>query len=500
MRWLGTVMAVWFWTLISSGASSVSEVRVDWYEENPDGLQIGLWAGYVHSPDVLRDFGPRPLERVNFHKWEQFEPEPGVIELEDAFLSEQWAHLAGATVITNVNLFFSHQLNPEGMHAMPRHVVPDLEHPETRAAALHFLDRFVESLLNETGTAWLVLDYEMLWFARPVNADIRRAYRDWFVEAAAAARETAARLGMAEQLKLGVVVNTDPFDTARRLLGNGTWPYHRPESWLLDCAAVADFFAIDTYAGGFRNSVSPKAQLDVIRFWIRHYAGDLPVYITESGFSTSREHGDDRRRYHIRGTEQEQAAFFQEMFRVLEKKNEDPDLRRIRGYCIWKYKDRKSEPDLLERHFGLRHDDSGSTAKPAFQVVAEAIQRIERNSEIAPVRLVSSSPVAHPIDSTNPVPLSRLSGTEYHVLHADLRVPAQSADSYYLEVETSDPVGIIVRLGDSRWLTSHRRESSLHRFQIPDLEPGSGVPVALQVTGFRFPVATDLLKLELLLE
>lgn len=488
------------WLGVAACAGSVTfpvvDAEVQYFRENPSGLQIGFWAGYSHSPDVLRDFGQRPIERVNFHKWEQYESSPGELDFQRAFRSEQWAHLAGSTVITNVNTLFTHDLNPQGMHAMPGHVVPDITHPATRAAARRFLVRFVEELLAETGTAWLVLDYEMLWFARPTTRAIREAYRDWFVEAAGLARETANRLGLAERLKIGIVVNTDPFQSARMLLGAGAWPFHRPQQWLLDCVAAADFFAIDTYAGGRRGSVSADPQLRVMRFWIHHYAGDLPVYVTESGFSTSRQHGDTGRGYHIRGNEQEQAVFFQEMFEALERKNEDPYLSRVRGYCIWKYRDRATEPDLLERHFGIRHDAAEGTAKPALQVVADAIRRFESNPELAPVQQFGREKLTEPISTSNSVAMRRLSGTEYDVLRVEFGAPPM-ADGIFLEVETNSPVGIIAEVNGSHWITSHPDESSKHRLALPDLDSGHRVVIAVQVTGFRYPVETRITALRL---
>lgn len=45
---------------------------------NPDGLQIGFWSNYRRMPEVLKDFGLRPVERVDFTKWATVETKPGV--------------------------------------------------------------------------------------------------------------------------------------------------------------------------------------------------------------------------------------------------------------------------------------------------------------------------------------------------------------------------------------------------------------------------------------
>ncbi|MCX7869878.1 MAG: hypothetical protein N2322_08010, partial [Terrimicrobiaceae bacterium] len=288
---------------ISEASPPAVRATLSKFGENPGGLDTGFWANYRMSGAVVRDFGPRPLERVNFHKWLQHEKKPGVMDFQNAFTWEKSAHLAGSTVITNVNVFFTKKLNPEGMDCIPPWHVQDIDDSRTRAAARSYLQAFVRELLEQTGSAWLALDYEMFWFALPTKPEVRESYRQWFVEAAALCREVAAEMGLSDRLKIGFIANTDPYDTAGHSIGSPAGPGHVPQQWLLDCIAAADFVGFDTYAGGATGDVTPGPQLKAMRFWLENYVGDKPFYITESGFSTAVQEGDKRKGYHIRGTE-----------------------------------------------------------------------------------------------------------------------------------------------------------------------------------------------------
>lgn len=461
-------------------APAVTASNKTTYEANPAALLTGFWANYRHSGDVLRDFGPRPVERVNFHKWWQHETAPGVFDFSTAFNHERSAHLAGSTVITNVNTFFTYTLNPEGMTAMPKWVVQDITNPATRAAARVYLENFTRELLAQVGPCWLALDYEMLWFAKPITQKIRDDYRAWFLESAALVRQVAADAGMPGALKIGVIVNTDPFDTAGHSIGSPA-KNHVPQSWLADCIAVADWVGFDTYAGGATRDLTPEPQLAAMRFWLEHYVpAEKPFLITESGFSTSRDHGDTATGYHIRGTEAEQASFFEKMFERLGAARRDPadPLHRVAGYLVWKYKDRHYL-DPLENHFGLVRRDG--SRKPAHATVATALRRIDRDPALAASRVAKVEPVA----LGQPLRLTRTTGQDYEALTFSVTGPA------VLEIATDSPVVLLAELADGPLLSTHPEVATTHRLELP---PGD-LRVKLSITAPRYPVSTTLTSL-----
>jgi hypothetical protein len=460
------------------------------YVENPRGLSVGLWANYSRSGDVLRDFGPRPIERVNFHKWSQFERPDGTIDLTNAFKWESSAQSVGSTVITNLNTFFTLRLNPEGMGAIPPHYVQDITNPDTRRAARKFLRAFVKKMLQELGGAWLVLDYEMIWFAKPVTQEIRNNYRDWFLEAASIAREAAAEIGMSDRLRIGVVVNTDPFDTAGHSVGSPA-VNHRPQDWLLDCVRASDFLGIDTYAGGHDRIVTPEHQLRAIRFWIEHYAGDKPVYVTEAGFTTSREAGDTSNGYHIRGSEAEQAAYIDALFAALVRARSDPAdlLGRVKGICIWKYADREEETSLVERHFGLVRSDG--TRKPAHARLKAAIDAIESDPTLSPFLVEPGVDVLPALQARHPIELSRVDGQNFHGLRVELDGSVEK-HPVRLRVVTDKTATLMVRRGDSAWQTTHPKQGTVHELVLP---PSDGT-LDIRFGSPRFPANIRILEMD----
>ncbi|HMO26764.1 MAG TPA: hypothetical protein PKB10_10885, partial [Tepidisphaeraceae bacterium] len=465
---------------------TIESARVVRHVENPDGLQVGFWANYRMSGAVLADFGPRPFERVNFHKWAQFERQPGRYEFENRFKWEQWAHLAGSSVITNVNTFFTLRLNPEGMQAIPGHLPQDITDPHTRAAAGRFLRAFTQQLLKEVGTAHLALDYEMIWFAKPTRPEIRQAYRDWFVESAEICRAAAREMGMSDRLTIGVIVNTDPFDTAGHSIGSPARPKHVPQQWLLDCVGVADWVGIDTYAGGHARRVTPDDQLRVIQFWIDHYVGGKPVWITEAGFTTSRAAGDASDGYHIRGTEGEQAAYFEALLGALRhaKRDRSNPLHAVRGIGIWKYADRADEQSLVERHFGLVRSDG--TRKPAHAVVFRPLREIDRDPRLAPTRTTETRDVLAQLRGRQPVSIGRAGGTTFDEL--ELRITPASP-SISLEIDTADAVCVMVGAGD-RWFSTHPATSRRSKIEISGLTPSAPAVLRVRVAAERLPMET----------
>lgn len=459
------------------------------YEANPTGLDTGFWANYRRSANIVRDFGPRPLERVNFHKWRQHEKAPGVYDFTDAFKWERWAHLAGSTVITNINTFFTKKLNPEGMDCIPESYTQDINNPETREVARRYLRAAVRELLEQTGGAWLALDYEMFWFALPTKPEVRESYRKWFLEAAALCREVAKEMGMADRLKIGFIANTDPYDTAGHSIGSPAGPEHEKQQWLLDCIAAADFVGFDTYAGGATGDVTPEPQFKAMRFWIENYVGDKPFYITESGFTTSVEAGDTRKGYHIRGTEAQQAEFFTAMFRALTEAHKDPSdpLSKVRGYLIWKYADRGYQEDPVEAYFGLVREDG--TRKPAHAAVAAELARIDADPVLSAWQIASQTD----LPAGGSFAIERDGGLRFEAV--DLVVKSAGDTPLRLAVESETPVCLIVRVGDRTWLTTHPEESTTSAIDLPALPVGQETRLQVQFTAAKYPLRARINKL-----
>jgi hypothetical protein len=254
---------------------------------------------------------------------------------------------------------------------------------------------------------------------------------------------------------------------------------------------AADIFAIDTYAGGNAPKVSAQSQLEVIRFWIKYYALDRPVFVTESGCSTSREHGDTPRGYHLRGTEAEQVVFFKEMFAALEDRRHDPQLRRLSGYCIWSYLDQGADPSVTNDAFGLRRADN--TPKPAFGVVGEAIARLESSPKNAPVRESAARDVTADVAAGRPVALRRVDGVSYDTLRFTV-TPTAAQAPLFLELETSTPVSYTARVGETPWSTSLPEVATRHRIPLASLPAGKPAFVLVNFTAPVFPAETQLVR------
>ncbi|GAB4182063.1 MAG: hypothetical protein Fur0032_23150 [Terrimicrobiaceae bacterium] len=456
------------------------------YGPNPTGFDTGFWANYRRSADVVRDFGPRPLERVNFHKWRQHEKKKGAYNFEHAFRWESWAHLAGSTAITNLNTFFTKKLNPDGMDCIPEFYPQNIDDPETREAARNYLRAAVRELLEQTGTAWLALDYEMLWFALPTKPEVRESYRAWFVESAALCREVAAEMGMSERLKIGCIVNTDPYDTARHSIGSPASPHHEPQQWLLDCFAAADFIGFDTYAGGATGEVTPDAQLRGMRFWLKNYVGDKPFYITESGFTTSVEQGYKHKGYHIRGTEAQQAGFFTAMFQALTGARQNPadPLSRVRGYLIWKYADRGYQEDPVEQFFGLVRQDG--SRKPAHAAVAAELARIDADPTLSATQVVEKQDLTDEVLGGEAFWICRDGGHKFDTV--ELRLEPGPAGKLVVNADT--PVCLITRLGGGPWITTAPEPCIRPSIEIPARDRETTLQI--QFTAAKYPLKTQI--------
>ena len=476
-----------------TGVGAVSGVNLVRHIPNPGGLQVGFFPNYRLSGEIVRDFGPRPIERTNFHKWYQYEVKPGIYEFGDAFEEGRRSHRAGATMLSNIDIMHSRTLNPDGMHALPDWYDDSITNTQTREAARRFLRAFTRQILTELGTVNLVIDYEFFWFSLPKTPKIREQYRDWFIEATQLCREVAAEMGMSDRLRLGIIVNSNPLDMAARLIGSPAEPGHVPQQWLLDCVRAADFIGIDTYAGGDYAEPGYALQLDVIRFWIKHYSLDLPVYVTESGFSSVQDHDPTSTGYHSRGTEVEQAEFFRGMLDTLTKAKQNPSdpLSRVEVYCIWNYRDWAGDENLLEKYFGITRDDG--SPKPAFGVIRDAIRLIESDPQLAPTRLASREDITAVTLSGDPIAIERFAGNDFTALEIVIG-PTDSGQQTWLEIATTEPASFIVGSHDVGWVTSWPDESTTSRLKLPKLDDSESRLLVVPTSG-SYPFRTQIVGL-----
>ena len=466
-------------------------------EPNPRGLQLGFWANHDRSDAVLRDFGPRPVERVDFTRWAAVERSPG------EYTRPEWnalrrAHLNGSTIITSVNTIFTREVQPASGSAIPAFYPQRITHPQTRQAAKAFLHTYVGWLLDEFGALWLSLDYEFFWNYPPTTPEIRQEYRDWYLEAAAVVRAEAARRGLGEQVKLVPIANGEIIRNAQKFLGSPA-PGHQPAAWLREVVAASDALAVDTYAHDPKDPASAATAFDNIRFWLTHYADPAkPFFVTENGFSTIREEEPNYpTAYHARGTEAQQAAFFADMFRRIAQHNATAE-KRISTYCIWMYADAvpRAKKEKLETYFGLRRLDG--SAKPAFAAVRSYYRQVDADPAVAPTRVAATIDVREAWRRGEALPLVYESGNRHDVLEARCRVPLE-ARGLRIEAELQTPGALVAELNGESWMGS--APDGAQRTVAVVLENGVQAgqlnTLRLRFTGVRYPVAQSVLALKI---
>ncbi|MEW6357918.1 MAG: hypothetical protein AB1696_16410 [Planctomycetota bacterium] len=459
--------------------------------ENPTGMQFGFWANYHLMPEVLRDFGRQPIGRVAFTKWAMIEKEKGTYTWGNHFNDYELAHKCGSTVIANLNVIFSREVNPKATHAIPDFYPPRISRPETRQAAERFVYAYVQELLRRVGKVILVFDYELMWHYLPKTPAIRREYRDWYVAACGIARRAAADIGMADHLKLMPIVCGDPFTSAETLIGSPA-EGHVPQQWLLDVVKASDYLGIDTYAYDPKDPSSPETTLRIIQFWKDHYSLGKPIYVPENGFSTVREviPSFPQTGHHARGTEAEQREYFKNVLDELIRRNrpDGPLANQVRCFCIWMYKDQKAkgkEDQPLEHYFGLVRMDGSK--KPAWHVVKDRMQKYADDPATRPSNIVSEEDVTERLASGEAVPMTYSTGTEFDFLHCEYLSPAEK-ERAVLSVETAREGELIVCVNGEHWLTTVGKYANPCRIAIGEhLKPDEQNTVDIWFTGAIFP-------------
>lgn len=466
------------------------QIRFTRYEPNPSGLQLGFWngTGSKFALDGLKLFGRRPVTRNGFHSWRSVEKTPGQYDFSGVVLQYTREHLCGSTVVGSFNLISTPQINPNGSSCIPSFYEQDIKDRKTRAAALRAVDAYIRAVLPEVGSLYLCFDYEFLWFFNPVTPERRETYAEWYHEAARTARAAARAIGQEEQLKLICIPNTNPLETAGKLIGGSGMPDHQAQNWLLDVVKDSDIFGFDSYAHDASNRKSPQPVLDVLNFWRTYYSGSRPVFITESGFSSVLEEDPKYRSgYQGRGTEQEQAAFLDGLLQSVAENNRNGRGRdAVRALIFWMLKDDPKIPkDRLEQLFGVVRADG--TMKPAGEALRKRIREVETDPVTRPFRAVKTSDVS---DSFSPgsVTVNFEAGDQFETL--SFSVPGLSGQSALLEVDRKGPPGeILVQIDGTIWIST--QEIPLDRRNRLDLTPwlcgGDPHEVSLCFTGPHFP-------------
>jgi hypothetical protein len=479
-------------------ASGAPEAAAEWTatlaraRENPTGIQFGYWPNFNQAPTITRELGRRPIYRVGFTKWSMVEPEKGRYDWGTQFRGLEEAHKCGATVAANLNVIFSHEINPKGTHGIPEFYPPRITHPETREAAHRLVYAYTQELLRRVGDVILTFDYELVWNYLTSKPPHRAEYRDWFVEACETARRAAADLSMSGRLKLMPIVNGNPLSGAHKQLGGGEAPEHRPQQWLLDVVAPCDFLGVDTYGFDPSDPRSAETTLGILKFWKDNYAQGKPIYVTENGFSTvmTEDPAYPRKGHHARGTEEEQAAYFANVMDGLADWNRPggPLDNQVRAFCFWMYRDQKSKhkTDRQEHHFGVVRMDG--SRKPAWRAVKDRLDRYESQERTAPHSISSSVDVSDRLRGAGPVVKTVFSsGTEFDFLRLEYpSLPKRQA--YSLRVETVRPGELIVRVNGERWLATVDGAQDRHELDVGEgIAPGEANTIDVWFTGARFP-------------
>lgn len=473
---------------------------------NPTGMGIGFWETFGYQALTLRHMGRRPSARAGFDKWEALEPQKGIYRLEDVGRVYSLTHQFGEDVMVSVNL----------SDKIPKHYAQDITNDTTRGAAKDFLRAYVQHLLKNFGAVTLTIDYEMvsnLKLYAPGSQPKAQAWCQWYVEAAQTARRAAADMGAAHLLKLQPIFNGDvlPFPDADPSMVNPLSLGGDANPWFRDVTRVSDQLALDTYFKSRRPSVSDAQNtLDIIEFWMREYAQPgQAIVVTENGFSSVGTPYDpytcqsnqgclvDERK--LRGTEDEQALYYEELLPLLQKENR-PEGRlrnRLRSFHAWAIVDNKvayekSEgKDIEHFYFGLMRlepvkDDLAE--KPAAPVVRQAIQRLESHAFHRPYHIEIQTDrdlEARLRLEKEPVPLNFKGGCDFEFLRWEGHTPTTSSHATLsLTLDNPNNDAHVLICVNGQWL--HGAPDALPAL-TPAMQWGSLNTIDVYVTAAIYP-------------
>jgi hypothetical protein len=479
---------------------------------NATGLQIGFWEVNNKQAVTLQKFGKRPTSRVGFESWDQIETAPGVYNFEafnvGAGKKYTDAHRYGETIYAAVNVTFTRLVTPD-KHTIPEFYNPDPKNSDTRAAAKRFVYAYVQNMLRLVGSVVLTIDYEIVSNYRLSVAGSEQRAADWgawYVEAAATARQAAADLGRADQLKLQPIVNGNPFEP-----GNPIAKGPSQNAWLVNAVQASDYLALDTYFTDPNNPVLTDATrtIDIIRFWIDNYAANKEVIVTENGFNTVTEVIPSitraQRSWKTTGTEADQAGYFQDLFAKLMVANAPGGFfkGKLRSFNVWSVIDNGLKPaDDEDRYFGVVRLDGSE--KPGASSVRLGIANIDASPVHRPFSL--SSVV---VDASQLVPLGEglvgvlpgAAGVAVVYRHGNdfdfvrYEVTPLAKPRHTLSILLDGTADVVVKVND-RWLyQADVRQTSVDVTAY--CFPGRVNTVELYVTGPVFPVNRTVLGMNL---
>ena len=461
---------------------------------------------------TLKSFGKRPTSRVGFDSWEKLETAPGVYNF-DAFNNGAGkkytlAHRYGETIYAAVNVTFTRLITPD-KHTIPEFYNPDPKNAATRQAAKNFVYAYVQNLLRLVGSVVLTIDYEIVSNYRLSVAGSEGRAADWgawYVEAAAIARQAAADLGRADQLKLQPIVNGNPFE-----LGNPIAKGPSQNAWLVNVMQASDFLALDTYHTDPNNPVLTDATrtIDIIRFWIDNYAGNKEVVVTENGFNTVTQviPGITRtqRNWKTTGTEADQAGYFQDLFPKLMAANAPGGIfkEKLRSFNIWSVIDNGLKAaDDEDRYFGVVRLDG--IEKPGAASVRQGIAQIDGSTVHRPFNISSTAieasqlvPLGEGLVGVLPsvagVSLGYRHGNDFDFVRYDVTPPAKPRHT--LSILLDNMADVVVKVNEQWLYQADVRQAALDVSAF--CVAGNLNTIELYVTGPVFPVNRTVLGMNL---
>jgi hypothetical protein len=360
----------------------------------------------------------------------------------------------------------------------------------------------VQTLLNQAGAVVLTIDYEIIGGWRLQSSDAERdararAWADWYIEAAATARQAAANLGKSALLKLQPIVNSDPFAPGNPMASGAAG-----NAWLVDVVAASDSLALDTYHSDPALSVTePTHTLSTIQFWIDQFSAGKPVMVAENGFTTITEQNPSvtraQRQMKYTGTEAQQAQYYAALFPRLLEANRPGGIfhNQLRAFCMWSIVDNSNaaDKDPGDVYFGLLRLDG--SAKPSAAVVASAIAGAESDAFHRP-----DVPTGPAVDVTSAmaggVDLQFNEGDDFEYLtYVD---PQLAAATRYTITGTASQAGSLVINVNGKWQSASVSAGSFSLTIDPAaLKPGLRNTLEIYAPGARFPFSQRLSGLKL---
>jgi len=402
--------------------------------------------------------------------------------------NDKLSHRCGSTTIASINFGSAPDISPSGNDSLwiPGFYTPRIDDPATRTAATNALYVYVTNRLTTVGDTILIIDYEPMWNYDTTTTTGRTLFSDWFIDAAAVARRAADDIGMSDLLQIAINVNGNPIWAPEIVGGTNA-------TWLLDAAAAADIFTIDTYSFDSNDPTNAAVTFSVLEYWIEHYSLGKPVIVTEVGFQTVlTEDPDYAGGYHAYGTEEQQAQFYENFFQTLETENVPGGQLKgqVRGVALWSFMDQDFGSYL--DYFGLVR--TNSTLKPAAAVVQSNLtlnaDGAVRPSFEGPVVLYTGMTI------TNEMPLVFDSGTEHGFLRLSGMLPA-GAHTVSLHVETAGP-GHMMLCANGDWTPPAHTPKSSFDFNLSGAAlPGETNTLDLFFTGDFFPCTQTVSRVSL---